>query len=171
MAKRSAWTALYDWPRDRRIHGSGQRRVTADGAKLDGGAGERALLAVDVQARSHDGSVAAVPRAQMRLLLHVVSSPQRAGRRCKAPFARARSSGTSLTGDSDPETAPPRPAASSVRKGEHLRINLEEDVTAKGITSGFERYRFVHQALPDVDLNAVDTSLYLFGRHLSAPLL
>ncbi|HEY7294007.1 MAG TPA: type 2 isopentenyl-diphosphate Delta-isomerase [Dehalococcoidia bacterium] len=57
------------------------------------------------------------------------------------------------------------------RKGEHLRINLEEDVTGKGITTGFEQYRFVHQALPDLDFAAVDTSLTFFGRRLAAPLL
>lgn len=57
------------------------------------------------------------------------------------------------------------------RKGEHLRINLEEDVNGKGITTGFEQYRFVHQALPDLDLAAIDTSLAFFGRRLAAPLL
>ncbi|HZQ37380.1 MAG TPA: type 2 isopentenyl-diphosphate Delta-isomerase [Dehalococcoidia bacterium] len=57
------------------------------------------------------------------------------------------------------------------RKGEHLRINLEEDVTSKGITTGFEQYRFVHQALPDLDLAGIDTTLPFFGRRLAAPLL
>lgn len=59
----------------------------------------------------------------------------------------------------------------AVRKREHLRINLEEDVGAKGVTTGFERYRLVHQALPELDLAAVDTSLTLFGRRLRAPLI
>lgn len=67
--------------------------------------------------------------------------------------------------------SPPQKAISSERKGEHLRINLEEDVSAKGITSGLERYRFIHQALPDLDLAQVDPSLTLFGRRLAAPLL
>ncbi len=43
------------------------------------------------------------------------------------------------------------------RKAEHLRINLEKDVSGKGITTGFERYRFVHQALPELDFATVDT--------------
>ncbi|HET9014188.1 MAG TPA: type 2 isopentenyl-diphosphate Delta-isomerase, partial [Thermomicrobiaceae bacterium] len=55
------------------------------------------------------------------------------------------------------------------RKSEHLRINLEEDVSAKGITSGFERYRFVPRALPEIDLADVSTAVDLFGYHLGAP--
>lgn len=57
------------------------------------------------------------------------------------------------------------------RKDDHLRINLEEDVRAKGITSGFEAYRFEHQALPELDLAAVSTCTGLFGTRLAAPLL
>ncbi len=57
------------------------------------------------------------------------------------------------------------------RKAEHLRINLEEDVGAKGLTAGFERYRLTHRALPEIDLADVDTSIHLFGRRLTAPLL
>ncbi len=57
------------------------------------------------------------------------------------------------------------------RKSEHLRINLEEDVSAKGVANGFERYRFVHQALPELDRRFVDTTLTLFSRSLRAPLL
>ncbi|MGZ3518832.1 MAG: type 2 isopentenyl-diphosphate Delta-isomerase [Vulcanimicrobiaceae bacterium] len=57
------------------------------------------------------------------------------------------------------------------RKGAHLRINLEEDVSSKGVDSGFEAYAFVHNALPEIDLRDVDTSMSLFGRTLSAPVL
>jgi isopentenyl-diphosphate Delta-isomerase len=65
---------------------------------------------------------------------------------------------------------PPNRATPS-RKAEHIRINLERDVAAKGVTTGFERYVFVHEALPDLDFSAVDTSCELFGRPLAAPLL
>ena len=34
------------------------------------------------------------------------------------------------------------------RKAEHIRINLEEDVAAKGVTTGFERYRFAAPRAP-----------------------
>jgi len=57
------------------------------------------------------------------------------------------------------------------RKGAHLRINLEDDVSSKGVESGFERYRFVHCALPDLDLDEVDLSQAMFGRTLRAPFL
>jgi isopentenyl-diphosphate delta-isomerase len=57
------------------------------------------------------------------------------------------------------------------RKSDHLRINLQEDVAAKGVSSGFERYRFVHCALPEIDLSTVDTHTTIFGRHLRAPIL
>src|SRR4029453_361158 len=58
----------------------------------------------------------------------------------------------------------------SNRKVEHLRINLEEDVQFSTRT-GLEKYRFAHQALPEVDLAEVDTSLELFRKQLRAPLL
>ncbi len=56
------------------------------------------------------------------------------------------------------------------RKADHIRINLEEDV-ASGLTTGLERYSFVHQALPELNLEAVELSQILFGRSLKAPIL
>jgi isopentenyl-diphosphate delta-isomerase len=58
----------------------------------------------------------------------------------------------------------------SSRKSSHIRINLEEDVHS-GLTTGLERYRFTHQALPEVNLDEVDLGVEIFGKHLSAPLL
>ncbi len=57
------------------------------------------------------------------------------------------------------------------RKADHIRINLEEEVGFDQLTTGLERYRFVHQALPELDLAAVDTTLSLFGRAVAAPIL
>lgn len=56
------------------------------------------------------------------------------------------------------------------RKADHIRINLVEDVASR-LTTGLERYRFMHQALPELDANDIDTSLELFGRKLNAPVL
>ena len=56
------------------------------------------------------------------------------------------------------------------RKADHIRVNLEQDVRG-GVPSGFERFRFVNCALPEIDLRDVDTSVELFGRTLGAPLL
>jgi isopentenyl-diphosphate delta-isomerase len=57
------------------------------------------------------------------------------------------------------------------RKADHIRINLEEDVRFPTLTTGLERYRFVHQALPELDMADVDTSATIFGRRLGAPIL
>lgn len=56
------------------------------------------------------------------------------------------------------------------RKADHIRINVDEDVSAKGITTGFEHYRFIPRALPEIDLDTVDLSQDFFGRQLGAPL-
>jgi isopentenyl-diphosphate delta-isomerase len=56
------------------------------------------------------------------------------------------------------------------RKADHIRINLEEDVRSSRST-GLERYQFIHEALPEMDLSQVDTSLTLFGRKLNSPIL
>jgi len=56
------------------------------------------------------------------------------------------------------------------RKLDHIKINLEKDVRS-GLTSGLENYSFVHEALPELDLDRVDTSLSLFNKKLDAPIL
>lgn len=58
----------------------------------------------------------------------------------------------------------------SERKDDHIKINLEQDVRS-GLTSGLERWRFIHEALPELNLEEVDTTLSLFGKTLSAPIL
>jgi isopentenyl-diphosphate delta-isomerase len=70
------------------------------------------------------------------------------------------------------ETAPGGTGAgdTAARKADHIRINLEEDVRS-GLTTGLERFRLVHQALPEIDLQSVSTAATWFGRTLSAPLL
>jgi len=56
------------------------------------------------------------------------------------------------------------------RKADHIRINLDEDVRS-GLTTGLERYHFVHQALPELNLEDIDLGQTLFGRTLKAPIL
>jgi isopentenyl-diphosphate delta-isomerase len=58
----------------------------------------------------------------------------------------------------------------SSRKADHIRINLEENVRS-GLTTGLERYRFMHQALPEVDLEAITLEQALFGRQVRLPIL
>jgi isopentenyl-diphosphate Delta-isomerase len=57
------------------------------------------------------------------------------------------------------------------RKADHIRINLEKDVQFPRLTTGLERYRFLHQALPELDLQQIDSSITLFGKKLAAPLV
>ena len=59
----------------------------------------------------------------------------------------------------------------STRKEDHLRICLQENVRPKRITTGLERYRFVHQALPDIALDEVQLQTTFLGKALAAPLL
>ena len=57
------------------------------------------------------------------------------------------------------------------RKADHIRINLEEDVAFKQLTTGLEQYFFLHQALPELNLSKIDTGAELFGKRLTTPLL
>ncbi len=57
------------------------------------------------------------------------------------------------------------------RKVDHIRINLEKDVQFPHLTTGLEHFRFMHQALPEIDLADVDTSSTLFGKILARPIV
>ncbi|MBI4304225.1 MAG: type 2 isopentenyl-diphosphate Delta-isomerase [Chloroflexi bacterium] len=59
----------------------------------------------------------------------------------------------------------------SKRKEEHLNIALNSDVEFKEVSTGLEDFYFVHQALPEIDLSAVDLTTSLLGKELNAPLL
>lgn len=56
------------------------------------------------------------------------------------------------------------------RKADHIKINLEQDVRS-ALTTGLENIHFIHEALPELDLNRLDTSLSLFGKTLAFPAL
>jgi isopentenyl-diphosphate delta-isomerase len=60
--------------------------------------------------------------------------------------------------------------AIGVRKSDHIRINLEENVQS-GLTTGLEHYYFINQALPEINLSEIDTSVTVFGKQLGAPIL
>lgn len=57
------------------------------------------------------------------------------------------------------------------RKVDHVKINLEKDVQFPRLTTGLEKYRFQHRALPEINLSEIDTSLELFGKKLATPIL
>jgi len=73
------------------------------------------------------------------------------------------------TASSSTDTTPGSPTAS--RKDEHLRINIDEDVAAKGVETGFDDWRFVHRGLPEIDLDDVDLRTLFLDRPVGAPVL
>ncbi len=60
---------------------------------------------------------------------------------------------------------------SRLRKEAHLDLCAEEDVEARRVTTGLERFRLPHDALPDLDGDAIDLSVTVLGRRLSMPLI
>ena len=66
---------------------------------------------------------------------------------------------------------PPKPGATPSRKAEHIRINVDRDVGAKGVVNGLDAYRFTHRALPNIDLRRRrHADVELFGKVLAAPI-
>ncbi len=61
--------------------------------------------------------------------------------------------------------------ATEGRKIDHVNIVINEDVNAKGITTGFGRYHFEHDALPELDMRSIDLSTTFLGKKLKAPFL
>ena len=57
------------------------------------------------------------------------------------------------------------------RKNDHLDIVLNPNRAVKQTTTGFERWRFEHCALPELNLDAIDLSTSLCGRAMQAPIL
>jgi isopentenyl-diphosphate Delta-isomerase len=56
------------------------------------------------------------------------------------------------------------------RKGDHLRLSAAGDVDAAG-GAGWDDVHLVHDALPEIDLEAVDLSAEFLGHRLGAPLV
>ena len=79
--------------------------------------------------------------------------------------------GSSMHAHSDQIKDETSPEIHERRKADHIRINLEEDVAFKQLTTGFEKYFFLHQALPELNLDEISTGVRLFGKALQTPLL
>lgn len=65
----------------------------------------------------------------------------------------------------------PRYKPTLARKNDHIRINLEKDVSFQHVTTQFENYRFMHQALPEINMDDIDTSTTFLGHSFAFPLL
>ncbi|MFP7493830.1 type 2 isopentenyl-diphosphate Delta-isomerase [Terribacillus saccharophilus] len=57
------------------------------------------------------------------------------------------------------------------RKDDHIHITLNEQVQGKGISTGFESYRFEHQALPEISFRSIDTATEFLGKKVKVPFL
>ena len=57
------------------------------------------------------------------------------------------------------------------RKDDHIRVCLEEQVDELGVSAGFERFCFDHDALPELNLEDVSLKTSFLGALLSAPLM
>lgn len=57
------------------------------------------------------------------------------------------------------------------RKKEHLQIAFDDTMRYQLTKTGFDRYRFVHNALPEMNLPDVDTSTEFLGYKLQLPLM
>lgn len=56
------------------------------------------------------------------------------------------------------------------RKNDHININLEKNVNSS-LSNGFEKYQFIHNALPELDLEKIDLTQELFNKKVSVPIL
>ncbi|MCA0988256.1 type 2 isopentenyl-diphosphate Delta-isomerase [Guptibacillus algicola] len=57
------------------------------------------------------------------------------------------------------------------RKNEHIDICLTEEVEGQGISTGLEKFRFKHRALPEIDFAEIDLSTEFLGKKVSSPFL
>ena len=64
-----------------------------------------------------------------------------------------------------------RQSAHELRKEAQLRVCLGNDVQVGTVSAGFDRYRFVHQSLPEIDWSEIDLSINLLGKRLRAPIV
>lgn len=61
--------------------------------------------------------------------------------------------------------------SSARRKSDHVDIVLNQDVTFRVKTTGFENIDFIHNALPELDYSDVDASTSFLGKTINAPVL
>jgi len=57
------------------------------------------------------------------------------------------------------------------RKKEHLELCLDTDSVTNSSGTGLDRYRFLHNALPDLDIAELDLSTTFLGKPIKAPIL
>ncbi|MFW6051139.1 MAG: type 2 isopentenyl-diphosphate Delta-isomerase [Myxococcota bacterium] len=71
----------------------------------------------------------------------------------------------------DSESVADREPDISQRKADHLDLCATDEVAFRGQTTLLENVRLVHQSLPDLSLDEIDTRVELLGRTLRAPIV
>ncbi len=66
---------------------------------------------------------------------------------------------------------PTRISATSSRKQQHIALVLRKDVRFRLKTTGLENFSFIHNALPELGIADIDTSIPFLGKHLRLPLI
>lgn len=64
-----------------------------------------------------------------------------------------------------------KPNKTSLRKKEHIKLCLTNDVAYKMKTNGFEFYEFEHNAITEVDFNKIDLSTKFLKKKINYPFL
>jgi isopentenyl-diphosphate delta-isomerase len=64
-----------------------------------------------------------------------------------------------------------RTRTTSSRKRDHVLLTVKKNVTFREKTNGFERWEFVHNALPEINLSDVDLRTVFLNKELSLPLM
>jgi isopentenyl-diphosphate Delta-isomerase len=62
-------------------------------------------------------------------------------------------------------------ARTSLRKQQHMDINLTKEVSFCKKTAGFEHWDFLHNALPELNLSDVDPSTSFLGKKIAFPFI
>lgn len=61
--------------------------------------------------------------------------------------------------------------STSERKTEHIRLCMEEQVNGEGVSTGFAKYVFRHNALPELNFDEISLKTTFLGASLRTPLL
>ena len=57
------------------------------------------------------------------------------------------------------------------RKKDHIRIALTSNVVPDRFRNQFDQVTLIHEALPSVSIEEVDTSTYVFKKKIQAPII
>lgn len=63
------------------------------------------------------------------------------------------------------------PPTIAQRKEDHIEINLTQPVAFDSVTTGLDRYQFIHEALPEIAPGDIDLGTGFLGRQLGTPIM